>query len=337
MIRGLLQAMKRMLLGVGMSCVAATVLAQAPDVERARKEGEVVWYTAMSTQDAETLRRAFQERHPGINVTVLRQTGEKIRTRILSEMQARKFAWDVVSFNLLDMQALAQEGLLAAYRSRETQTGFPTAAVDPDGRWTAIYQRQYVLAYNTRQVRADQAPRDWSDLLAPAWKGRLALDDSDVEWYGTMLEAMGRERGQEFMRSLARQGPTFRRGHTLLMSLLVAGDFPLAVVLSAEVEQAKKTGAPVDWVRTTNPVVTSASLMAISAKAPHPNAARVFADFVLSTEGQTEIQRRGRTAVRTDLVTSGVAVPDKPYYVDPRLAEQFTSLEREYQDTFLKR
>lgn len=337
MIRVLIEAKKRTLIALLMACASASALGQAPDLERARKEGEVVWYTAMSTQDAESLRRAFQDRYPGITLTVLRQTGEKIRTRVLSEAQARKFSWDVVSFNLLDMRALGQEGLLATYRSRETQTGFPPGALDPEGRWAAIYQRQYVLAYNTRQVRPDQVPKDWSDLLAPQWQGRLALDDSDVEWYGTMLEALGRERGQELMRGLARQNPTFRRGHTLIMSLLVAGDFPLAVVLSAEVEQAKKAGAPVDWVRTTNPVVTSASLMAISAKAPHPNAARLLADFMLSPEGQTEIQRRGRTAVRTDLATQGAAVPNRPYYVNARLAEQFTALEREYQDTFLKR
>jgi len=317
--------------------MAMAAWAQAPDVERARKEGDVVWYTAMSTQDADALRRLFQETHPGITLTVLRQTGEKIRTRILSETQAKKFAWDVVSFNLLDMQALNSEGLLAQYRSRETASGFPPGAVDPEGRWAAIYQRQYVLGYNTHLVAPEQVPKDWSDLLTPSWQGKLALDESDVEWYGTMIEAMGRERGPEFMRALARQKPTFRRGHTLLMSLLIAGDFPLGVVFASEVEQAKRAGAPVDWVRTTNPVVTSASLMAISVKAPHPNAARVFADFLLSAQGQAEIQRHGRSPVRTDLAMGAMAVPSNPYYVSPRLAAQFSALEREYQDTFLKR
>src|SRR5438067_1435928 len=74
-------------------CLAAwcwLAAAQTPDVERARKEAEVVWYTAMSTQDADAMRRAFADKYPGMNVTVLRQPGEKIRTRILAEAQANK-------------------------------------------------------------------------------------------------------------------------------------------------------------------------------------------------------------------------------------------------------
>jgi iron(III) transport system substrate-binding protein len=299
-------------------------------------EGELVWYTAMNTQEAESLRRVFEKKYPRLSLTVLRQPGEKLRTRILSEARARKQTWDVVSFNLLDMDALNQEGLLASYVSPETRSGYPKGAVDPQGRWSALYVRLYVLGFNTRLVPADKVPRDWAELLAPQWKGRLAMDESDVEWYASMLEYWGRDKGSVFMRALARQEPTFRRGHTLLFSLLVAGDFPLALVLASEIDQAKKKGAPVDWVRSTDPIVASPSLIAVSAKAPHPHAARLFVDFMLSFEGQAAVRERGRMPARSDLAGAGAATELKLHYVNPKLAREFSQAEAEFRDIFLK-
>src|SRR5256885_265217 len=128
------------LLAAFLFCTGAA-LAQAParPADAGGGELEVVWYTAMNTPDAAPLRKRFREKYPELNLTILRQPGEKIRTRILTEMRAGKFFWDVVSFNHLDMDALAQEGLLAAYASPEARSGFPAGAVDPEGRWAAIY------------------------------------------------------------------------------------------------------------------------------------------------------------------------------------------------------
>jgi iron(III) transport system substrate-binding protein len=319
-------------------CVSPWVRASAPDAARlegARKEGEVVWYTAMNTSDADPLRRRFEEKHPFLKLTILRQPGEKIRARILTEMQAGKYFWDVVSFNHLDMDMLDQEKLLAAYVSPEVASGFPAGALHPAGRWSAIYVRQYVIGYNTSSVTAAEAPRDWPDLLLPKWKGKLAMDENEVEWYAAMLDYWGRERGGAYMRSLARQGPQLRRGHSLLSKLLVAGDFPMALVHAAEVEDSKRTGAPVEWVRTLDPIVTSPSQVAICARAPHPNGARLLVDFLLSAEAQGLMARRGRVPARTDVM------PDAPaglklHYVKPGLARDFERYEREFRDIFAR-
>ena len=135
------------------------------------------------------------------------------------------------------------------------------------------------------------------------------------------------------MRALARQKPQQRRGHHLLARLLVAGDFPLALVHANEVEKEKQEGAPVDWVRTLDPVITSASQVAIAAKAPHPAAARLFVDFLLSEEGQRAIASRGRVPARADLGTAA-GEPLKVHYVNPRLAADFNRYEREFRDIF---
>jgi iron(III) transport system substrate-binding protein len=321
------------------AALAASPSSRGQSFEAARQEREVVWYTAMTTPDAEPLRKAFQARHPSIQVTILRQPGEKIRTRILAEARAGKQLWDVVSFNHLDMDALDREGLLAAYASPESRTGFSAGAVDPRGHWAAIYVRQYVIGYNLRAVPAAEAPKRWEDLLEPRWKGKFAMDEDESEWYAAMLDVLGRERGTAFMRALARQNPQLRRGHSLLSKLLVAGDFPLALVHAAEVEEAKRSGAPVEWARELDPIITSPSQVAVSARAPHPNAARLFVDLLLSVEGQTIIRSRGRVPARADL--PGAATDPRPplkvRYVDPKLAREMERSEHEFREIFLTR
>ena len=300
-------------------------------IDQARREGEVMWYTAMNVPDAEALRQPFNERYPFIKLTLLRSTGEKVRTRILTEARANRYTWDVVSFNLLDMDALNREGLLATYTSPETASGYPVGAVDP--QWAAIYVRQYVIGYNTRLVSAGSAPKAWADLLSPQWAGKLAIDESDVEWYAAMLDYWGRDRATQYMRALNGQRPQQRRGHSLLTRLLVAGDFPLALVHAGEIEKEKQDGAPVEWVKTLDPIITSPSQVAISAKAPHPAAARLLVDFLLSKEGQRLIESRGRVPARTDL-GSNPGGELKIHYVHARLAPQFEQYEKEFRGIF---
>jgi iron(III) transport system substrate-binding protein len=316
---------------------SAAVWAQGDGrVEAATKEREVLWYTAMNTSDGEAVRKRFEEKYPGVKLIILRQPGEKIRARIITETRAGKHFWDVVSFNHLDMDTLDQEGMLAAYSSPDAATGFPGGAVDPRGHWASIYVRQYVIGYNTRLVPPDQVPRDWSDLLQPKWKGKLAVDENEVEWFAAMLDYLGPEKGLAFMRALARQEPQLRRGHTLLSKLLVAGDYPLALVHAAEMEEAKKTGAPVEWVKTLDPVVTSPSQVAISARSPHPNAARLLVDFLLSREGQLLIASRGRVPARIDVNVEAQQPALKLHYVKPALAREFDRREREFRDLFAR-
>jgi len=101
-------------------------------------------------------------------------------------------------------------------------------------------------------------------------------------------------------------------------------------------DEARRAGAPVDWVRTLDPVITSPSQVAVSAKAPHPNAARLFVDLLLSAEGQTLIRDRGRVPARNDLARGPAQVPLKLHYVNPRLAREADRHENEFREIFLR-
>jgi iron(III) transport system substrate-binding protein len=322
--------------GLTSGVISAVAAAADAGVEKARREGEVVWYTAMNVPDAEAVRKPFLERYPFLKLTLVRSPGEKVRMRILTEARAGRVDWDVVSINLLDVDVLNRERLLASYASPETKSGFPPGAVDPQGRWAAIYVRQYVIGYNTQLVKPGDAPKSWQDLLAPRWAGKFALDEGDVEWYAAMLDYWGPDKGRAYMRALAAQKPQQRRGHHLLTRLLSAGEFPLALVHANEVEKDKQDGAPVEWVKTLDPTITSPSQTAIAAKAPHPAAARLLVDVLLSKEGQKIIRSRGRVPARTDLEGGSGEAPVKVHYVDPKLAPAFGEYESEFHKIFDK-
>src|SRR5207245_1158165 len=151
-----------------------------------------------------------------------------------------------------------------------------------------------------------------------------------------MLDWLGSEKRAAVMRSLARQNPQFRRGHSLLARLLIAGDFPLALVHAAEMDEARRAGAPVDWVRSLDPVITSTSQVAVSTRAPHPKGARLFVDLLLSAEGQALIRDRGRVPARSDVPRGQASIPLKEHYVSPRLARDADRYEKEFREIFLR-
>lgn len=301
--------------------------------EQAKREGEVAWYTSMNVSDVESVLRPFRQRYPFLEVNLLRAAPEKVRNNMLADAQEGRYTWDVVSFSIGDVDALSRAGILATYSSPESRSGFRPGLVDPAGRWAAIYVLHYVIGYNTRLVAAADAPRTWNDLLAPRWKGALALDDSDADWYAAMLDYWGREKGLAFMRALARQKPQRLSGHEAMAHQLAAGEFPLVLNHMNQLEKMRQAGAPVQWVRTLDPVIALPIDAAISAKAPHPAAARLLVDYLLSKEGQRAIAARGRVPARSDIPEGDVARQLKVHFVDSRVVPKLPVFAAEFRRT----
>jgi iron(III) transport system substrate-binding protein len=274
---------------------------QAPDpglIEAAKREGEVVFYTSMSISESKPLVDRFEQKYPFLKGHLLRATSEKVLQRILTETQAGRWDFDVVA--LSEVGILRERNLIAPYISPQSKA-FVAEFKDPKGYWTAVYNNYFVIGYNTAKVPAQAAPKDWQDFLDPKWKGKISMDQEEYEWYATLLDAWGRERTQRYMTALAKQDIQWRKGHTLIAQLMSAGEFPVAIVYAHRIEQMKKEGAPVEWVNTLNPIVVSTNGIAISAKAPHPNTAKLFTDFVLSKEAQELLRGFNRIPSRSDV------------------------------------
>jgi iron(III) transport system substrate-binding protein len=267
-------------------------------VDAAKKEGKLVWYTSMAIDTSKPLLDAFLKQYPFINADLVRAGEEQLLTRILTESRAGRWLFDVVSSS--SIQVLALRNFLSPYASVES-SAYVAELKDPHNRWTAVYNNNLVLSYNTKMAAEKEAPKDYGDLLDAKWKGKMLMDSTDYDWYGTLVGVWGKEKAAKYMERLAEQQPGWRRGHGLVAQLVAAGEVPLGWAYSFRIERMKSEGAPIDWITTFNPIVTTINGVGLSAKASNPNTARLFIDFILSKKGQEMIRDMRRIPSRGDV------------------------------------
>ena len=166
----------------------------------------------------------------------------------------------------------------------------------------------------------------------------MALDANEERWVPGLIQSMGRDKAVSFLKALAQQDVYIRRGRSLLTQLLLAGEFDVQIVAYwHEVNRLMKQKAPIGWVGI-EPAVTGAPQLSLVDKAPHPNAARLFIDFVLSAEGQGTIAKLGRVAARQGIKPEGYPENLKLFLPNPELvAAQFEENRKLYESLFLKK
>jgi iron(III) transport system substrate-binding protein len=267
-------------------------------IEGARKEGKLVWYTSTNVTESKPLLDDFEKQYPFIKGEIFRASGEVVLNRIVGETRANKWNFDVVTVGEFDVLMGAK--LVAPYRSPESKNFLPDF-INPNGYWSAIYVNYRAIGYNPKLVAEKDAPKQWEDLLDPKWKGKISLEEEEYVWYGALVKYWGKAKTQKFMRALAKQDLQWRKGHTLISQLMAAGEFPLGVIYAHRVEEMKQRGAPVEWSNTVNPVVVTLNGVALSLKAPNPNTARLFIDFLLSKAAQLRLRALRRIPARLDV------------------------------------
>lgn len=295
----------------------------------AKKEGTLTYYTSAPVADIKALVDPFEKKY-GVKVRYWRAASEQLLQRAIAEGRAHHAEVDVFETNSPEMEALHREGLLQKATSPHIADLSPLA-LRPHQEWVGTRFNIFSAAYNTNLVKKDELPKTYEDLLDPRWKGRLTIEADDVDWFGTTIKAMGEEKGLALFRKIvATNGISTRKGHTLLTNLVVSGEVPLALtVYQYKPEQLKRKGAPIDW-HVLPPAIARLQGLGVSRSAPHPYAAMLFYDFMLS-DAQQIYAKRDFSPAKKSIKSLATTIPI--HLVDPVTvldeSDKWTKLYRE--------
>jgi len=258
----------------------------------AKREGELMLYSSLTQDDQLKLVAAFRRRY-GVTVKFWRGSQAHILQRVLSETRGGRFEFDVLETNAPQIEALAREKLLQKMNSPYIEQELLPETVPAHGEWAADRLNLLVYAYNTNTVKLTDVPKSWQDLLDPKWRKRIGVESTNVEWFAALVRSFGEKAGLELFQRMADNGLAVRTGHTHSTGLVIAGEIAVMLgVYSHDVDRMKARFAPVDWF-VLPPAVVLPSAVAVSRRAPHPSAAALFYDYML-TEGQrfyTDVHR----------------------------------------------
>jgi len=259
-------------------------------IEGAKKEGSLSFYTSRVAEDTMPVIEAFTRKY-GVDVQVWRASNRQVLQRVVQERRAGRCGVDVISSGTPVLEPMQREQLLQAVRSPTTAELMPQA-LRPHGEWVGISVNIISAAYNTNLVRPDEVPKRYEDLKDPRWKGRLAIDGDDVDWFAAVVDKLGEEAGLRLFRDIVRtNGVSVRTGHTLIANMVAAGEVPLALtVYSYKPEQLARAGAPIRTLYLP-PVIAFTTNVSVTRCATRPNAAVLFHEFMLR-EAQEILARR---------------------------------------------
>ena len=251
-------------------------------IEGARREGQLTIYTSMTASTAAKVKADFERRYPGIKVNLWRASSEAVLQRTVTEARANRHTFDVLETNGPELEAAHREKLLQQVKSSHFADLIPQALM-PHREWVATRLNLFVMCYNTNQVKQSELPKTYSDLLHPRWKGRLAIEAGDSDWLMSAFEKADEASGLNLLRKIvATNGIEVRKGHALLAEMVIAGEIALGMTCySYKIDQDRKAGAPVDWL-SLGPVVARPNGVGVSRNAPHPYAALLFYEYMIS-------------------------------------------------------
>lgn len=266
-------------------------------VQKAKEEGTLVLYTSLAPSESKPLAEAFEKKY-GVKVELWRAISEKVVQRVITEAQGRRHSVDVVETNGPEMEMLAREKLLAEFHSPHI-ADLPPEAIPAHRTWFPDRMNFFVVGYNTAKVQRSEIPATYEGFVDPKWRGRIGIEATDAEWMATLIKAWGEEKGMAYFRKLSEMRPDVRKGHVLLAELVAAGEVPVGLTMyNSNIVSLKRKGAPIDFVPV-QPVAARPQGIGVARNAPHPHAALLFADFVLSPEGQKLFESMGRVPAST--------------------------------------
>jgi iron(III) transport system substrate-binding protein len=261
--------------------------------EGAKAEGKVTWYTSLAGNSYKDLAAAFEARYPGVKVESYRATRQEMSARIMAESQSKRYIVDTLETTIPLLKLLKDLQFLVPYY-------FPTQAKYPDHvkekgpkglvYWAIDRESHIGLAYNKAQIPANLVPKNYQGLLHPELKNKIAFAGSDTGV--TVVGALINFKGEEFVKQLRGLSPAMHNvSGRALLDMVISGEVGVSpTTFRNHVEVSLKAGAPIDWIPM-EVVPTNSGSTAVSAKAPHPHAALLLADFILGEGGQKVLEK----------------------------------------------
>ena len=268
-------------------------------IDAAKREGKLINWGGFSNADFREYAKRFNQRYPFIKLENWASSTDVTRERVWSDFYAKRNSWDVA---IGGNRGMIDEWIKAAVIRKWSVPSLAQThktAKDPQGYW-AIPHASVVVpgAYNNNLVSAKEAPKSYDDFLDPRWRGKFAITVKASNYVSlAQPEAWGKEKVKAYITRLAANKPQITKGRTQMVALLAAGEFPLATsnVALHSVKRLQEKGAPIEWVRA-GPLVFAGAAAVMSARAPNPNAAYLWLDWLLSAEGSKaseEIESKG--------------------------------------------
>jgi len=271
-----------------------------PDREKvlydgAKKEGRLMWYTSLTGGPNSDAPKVFAAKYPGVQLEVYRGASEAIIQRVLQEAQAKRFLVDTIETTFPVLKVMQEYKLLAPYFSPHLAK-YPDEAKEKAEKglayWTTDRESYIGLAYNTNSVQGNAVPKTFDDLLNPELKDKIGFATTDTG--ARVIAAMLKSKGPEFLQKLKTQQVALHSvSGRAILDMVISGELgvsPTVFLSHSRVSISK--GAPIKWVPM-DWVPTNAGGVALPANAPHPHAALLFGDFLLSPEGQKFLGKYG--------------------------------------------
>ena len=264
-------------------------------IEGAKKEGKLMWYTTLIVdQVVRPVKEAFEKEYPFIQIDFYRGNSENLVRRMVAEYQAKRYDVDLIDGTVSPVM-VKRAGFLQRFYSPYFAE-YPPELKDPQGFWGATNLYFMTLGYNTRMVKLSELPKSYEDLLNPRWKGQMMWSTSRGSgapmFIGNILMSMGPEAGKAYLQKLKAQNiAKSTASNRQILDLTIAGEFPIALhIFNHHAYISKTAGAPVDWYAI-EPVTATIQTIALAKNTPHPHAAMLLLDFVLSEKGQKVFQQ----------------------------------------------
>ncbi len=261
----------------------------------AKKEGTVFWYTSLTGGPNQEIPKAFEGRYPGVKVETYRGSSQDLMAKILEEAQARHYLVDTIEGTLPILKAMRDVKLLAGFNSPylgRYPTGTKKKAEKGLFSWASERETYIGLAYNKQSLGGEAAPRSYEDLLKPELKGKIGFSTTDTGI--RVVGAMIKFKGQQYINKLKAQNiRLYAISGKALLDLVISGEVGASpTIFRSQATVAMAKGAPIGW-RPMEIVPTNAGGVAVAARSPHPYAAVLLLDFILSSDGQKILEKFG--------------------------------------------